>query len=305
MRLQAEKSVDERIVALGLEQRHGQKFTARLAHLARIGVEVVNVEPIIAPLVTDERLTLRDLVGVVGERVVNSAAVDIEVLAKILHTDARALDVPAGVTDAPRAIPLELLIVELGLCEPEHEVCLVSLVGVLFNALADSDLEVLFLEIVENVVLPELRGIEIDISARLVSVALFDQSLDSLDELVDAARCGSYDLGSLDVELLAVLKERVGVELRDLKHGLVLSLRALEHLVLARVRVAREVSYVGYVHNSCNVKTCVAEILFKHVLHNIAAQISDVRVVIYRRAAGVHINLACDVGYEFFSFSCK
>jgi hypothetical protein len=126
---------------------------------------------------------------------------DVKILAEMLHTDARALDVPAGVAYTPGAIPLELLIVKLGLSEPKHEVCLIFLVLILLNALADTYLEVLLLEVVENVVLIELRGIEIDISARLVSVVLLDKSLDGLDKLVNAGGCGSYYLGGLDMSL--------------------------------------------------------------------------------------------------------
>ena len=196
------------------------------------------MEPIIAPLMPHKSLTLCDLVGVVGEGVIYAAAVDVKILAQMLHTDARALDVPAGVTDTPGAVPLELLIVKLGLSEPKHEVCLVLLVLILFNALADTYLEILLLEVVENVVLIELRGIEIDVSARLVSVALFNKSLNGLYKLVNAGGCGSYYLGGLDIELSAILKECVGVELSYLKHRFVLSLCALEHLVLARVGVA-------------------------------------------------------------------
>ena len=117
---------------------------------------MVNVHPIITPLVSKICLALRDLVGMVGERVVNSTAMDINALAKIFHTDARALDMPAGVTDAPRAIPLKLLIVKLGLCKPKHEVRLISLVSVLLNALSNAYLKVFLLEVVEALILIEL-----------------------------------------------------------------------------------------------------------------------------------------------------
>ena len=103
-----------------------------------------------------KRLTLRDFIGVVGESVIYTAAVDIEIFTEVLHADTRALNVPAGVTYAPRAIPFKLLIVKLGLCKPKHEICLVSLVGVLFNALADTHLKVLLLKVVEYVILLEL-----------------------------------------------------------------------------------------------------------------------------------------------------
>ena len=101
-------------------------------------------------------LALRYFVGVVRECIVDTAAVDIESLAEVLHTDAGAFDVPAGVTDTPRAIPFKLLVVELGFCKPKHEIRLVFLVSVFLNALANTDLKVFLAEIVENVILREL-----------------------------------------------------------------------------------------------------------------------------------------------------
>ena len=171
------------------------------------------MEPIIAPLVTYIRLTLGNFVGVVGESVIYAAAMDIEILAKIFHAYARAFDVPAGVSDTPRAIPLELLIVKLGLCEPENEVRLVFLVCVLLNALTDTDRKIVLLEVVENVVLLQLRGVEVYVSTCLVSVSLFDKRCDDLDKAVDARGCGGNHVGSLDVQLGAVGKECVGIEL--------------------------------------------------------------------------------------------
>ena len=60
---------------------------------------------------------------------------------------------PTGVAYAPRAVPLKLLIVKLGLGKPKNEVRLVSLVSVLLNALANANLKVFLLEVVEDVIL--------------------------------------------------------------------------------------------------------------------------------------------------------
>ena len=72
-----------------------------------------NVYPPVAPLVTEISLRLSDLVCVVGECVINTAAVDIKLLSEMLHRDAGALDMPAGIANAPGAVPLKLLIVKL------------------------------------------------------------------------------------------------------------------------------------------------------------------------------------------------
>ena len=113
------------------------------------------MEPVITPLVTDICFALCDFVCMVGERVVDAAAVKVKVLTEVLHANTGALDVPAGVTYAPRAVPLEFLVVKLGLCEPEYKVSLVFLVAVFFNAFTHADFEVFLTEIVENIILLE------------------------------------------------------------------------------------------------------------------------------------------------------
>ena len=153
--------------------------------------------------------------------------------------------------------------------------------------------------------MPELRGVEIDVSACLVSVAFFEERLDNLDKLINARGCRLYHLRAANVERLAILKEFFGVELRDLHNRLLLALCALEHLVLARVGIACQVTNVGDVHNTRNVIAVVAEVAVKDIFHNVGAQITDVRKVINRRAAGVHAHLAGHVRDEFFFCPCK
>ena len=97
-------------------------------------------------------LALRDLVRVVREGVVYAAAVDIEPLAEIFERYCRAFDMPAGITDAPRAFPFQLLRVELRFCEPEHEISLIALISVRLDALADAHGKVFLFKIVKNVV---------------------------------------------------------------------------------------------------------------------------------------------------------
>ena len=110
------------------------------------------MEPVITPFVTDISLALCYFVGVVRESIVNAAAMDIKVLAEIFERDCRALDVPSGISHAPRAVPFQLLRIELRLCEPKHEISLVALVSVRLNALTDAHGEVFLFKIMEHIV---------------------------------------------------------------------------------------------------------------------------------------------------------
>ena len=77
MALQAEVAVGHGVKALFLQQRHGEKLPLGLAHLAAVGVQVVDMEPVIAPLVAQVAFGLGNLIGVVGEGIVNAAGVDV------------------------------------------------------------------------------------------------------------------------------------------------------------------------------------------------------------------------------------
>ena len=302
MALEAEEPVSQGIVALFLQQGDRQELTLGLAHLTVGGVQVQHVHPVIAPVMPQISLRLGDLVGVVGEGVVDAAAVDVQVLAQVLHGDTGTLDMPAGIAHAPGRIPLEGLVFKLGLGEPEDEVVLVALVGVLLHALPDAHRQIIGVVVVEDIVALQLGGIEIDIAAGGIGVAGIHQFGDDLDILIDTICCGLHHVGPLDVELTAVLKEGVGVELGDLHDGLVLPMRALEHLVLAGIGIGGQVPHVGDVHDPLDVVAQVTQVLLQHILHDVGAQVADVGVVIDRRAAGVHLYDVRVVGNEFLFF---
>ena len=229
---------------------------------------------------------------------------NVKILAEVLHGYAGALNVPAGIADAPGRVPFERLILELGLCKPQNEVVLVALVYVLLNALAHAYIKIVGVKVVENIVAFKLRGVEINVAAGKICIARVHELGDDLDILVDAVCCRLNNVGGLDVELCAVGEECVGVELCYFHYGLVLALCALEHLVLALVGVAREVADVGNIHNALNVIADVAQILFKNVLHDVRAEVSDVRKVVHRRATGVHLDYIRMIGNKVLFLSC-
>ena len=303
MRLQAEEAVDHGVIALFGKQGEREKFALGFAHFARGGIEVEDMKPIVAPLMPQIGFALRDFVGMVGECVIDAAAVDIEIFAEVLHADAGALDMPAGVADAPRAVPFQFLCVELGLGEPEDKVRFIALIAVFLHALADADGEILLLKVMEDVVLLELGGIEIDVSARLVGVALFNQRFDDLDEVRDAPGCGLDDVGGADIQLFAVLEEAVGIVFRDLHDGFMLALCAFEHFILARIRVGGEVTDVCNIHHAFDVVPREPEVAIQHVLHDIGSEVSDVGEVVDRRSAGIHFHFPRLVRHELFSCS--
>ena len=304
MALQAEQAVAQWVITLLFEQGHRQKFALRFGHFAAGSIQVHNVHPVIAPVVANIAFRLRNFVRMVREGIVDAAAVDIEVLAQIFERNAGTFDVPARIANAPRRIPLERLIFKLGFCEPEHKVVLVALVRILLDALADADGEVFFLVIVENIVFFKLRCVKVYIAALNVGIACVEKLGNDLDILINAAGSWLNNVGLLDVQLAAVVKKSVSVELGNLHDSFMLAAGALEHLVFSLIRVGGQMADVCDVHDALHGIARVAEVFFQHILHDIAAQIANMRKVIDRRAAGIHFDQLRVIGDKFFLFVC-
>ena len=119
-----------------------------------------------------------------------------------------------------------------------------------------------------------------------------------MDILADAVGGGLYHVRALDVQLLAVVKEGVGVEFGDVHDGLVLPAGPGEHFVLPGVRVGGQVAHVGDVHHPVHLIALIAQEFLQHVLGDVGAQVADVGVAVDGGAAGVHLHPAGDVGFE-------
>ena len=209
---------------------------------------------------------------------------------------------PAGIAYAPGGVPFQSLILEFGLGKPQHEVVAIALVGILLHALPDAHGQILLVVVVEDIVPLQLAGVEIHVAPGHIGVAGVQEPGDDADIVVDEARGRLHHVGPLDVQLPAVLKERVSVILGNFHNGLVLPAGALEHLVLALVGIAGQVAHVGDVHDPVDAVPGVAQVLLQHVLHDIAAEVADVGKVVHRGAAGVHLHMAGGMGPELLFF---
>ena len=235
------------------------------------------------------------------ENLDNAAAAYSKLIAKIavvLHGNAGALNVPAGIAHAPRGVPFQSLILKFGFCEPEDEIVLVALVGVLFYALPDAHGQIFLVVVVEYIVARQLGRVKIHVAAGKIGIAGVQQPGDDLDIVVNEAGGGLDYIRALDIQLAAVGKEGIGVELGNLHDGLMLTLGALEHLVLALVGVGGQVAHIGDVHDAVHIVSGVAKVLLQHILHDIAAEVADVGKVVDGGAAGVHLHMAGGVGLE-------
>ena len=258
------------------------------------------MEPVIAPLMTEVSFTLRDLICMMGESVVDTAAVDIQLFSAVLHADAGAFNMPSGIAHTPGGIPFQGLVFEFGLCEPQNEVRLVALVVIGFHIIPDADGQVFFLKVLENIILFQLACIKIDIFTGTVSIAVLKKLFNNADKFINASGGGLHYVRRFDVQLRAVIEKRVCIELRDFHDGFILALRTLEHFVFACVSVTGKMSDVGNVHDTQHIQTGIAQVFFENILHDVGAEVADMRIVVNGRSAGIELNFSGLVRNELF-----
>ena len=73
----------------------------------------------------------------------------------------------------------------------------------------------------------QFGSIKIDIPALFIGISFFQKDGYHMDKLINAVGRRLYHIGTLDVQLPAVLEKRVGIELGNFHDRLVLSLGTL------------------------------------------------------------------------------
>ena len=209
---------------------------------------------------------------------------------------------PAGIPQSPGALPLQFLIRKFGAGKPENKIRLVFLVFVLLHVFPDAHLQLLLLLGGQHIVVSQAGGVKIYIVPRHIGIALFQQYLYHMYEVVDAVGGGLHHVRPFDGELAAVLHKGVGVVSGNVHDAFVLPPGAGQHFVLAGIAVARQMAHVGNIHDSLYIISHKAEIFFQHILHDITAQIPDMRIVVHRGAACIHGHLTRLDRYKFLYF---
>ena len=156
--------------------------------------------------------------------------------------------------------------------------------------------------VVEDVVFIQSGRIEVHIAASQIGFPLFQKGLYHMDILINTVGSRLHHIRALDIQLVAVREERIGIVFRDFHDGLVLPTGALEHLVLAGIGIRGQMAHVGDIHDALDVIPGIAQSLLQHILHDVGAQIADVGKVVHRGTAGVHFYLLGMVGDKQFFF---
>ena len=222
----------------------------------------MHVEPIVAPLVAKIAFALSDLVGMVGECIINAAGMNIQILPQMLHGNAGAFNMPAGITHTPGRIPLECLVFKLALGKPQDKVILILLIGILFHTFTNAHIQVFLVVIVKHIILFQRGSIKVHIAPNKVCLTGIQKPLHHVNIRIDAVGSRLHHLRTFDIELITISKKRICVELGDLHNGFILSLGTLEHFIFASIRIGSQMANIGNIHNPLNIVANITKSLF-------------------------------------------
>lgn len=258
----------------------------RLGHLLLVAGGVAHaqrtrVHPDLGERHAGGGLALGDLVLMVREDEVGTAAVDVERVAEDLGAHGRALDVPARTAAAPLGFPLGLA--RLGAL-PEHEVERIALAG--SHVDAGARLQVVDRLAGEAAIVLELAHGEVDVTVGpLVGVALLLKLLDEAEHFGDVVGGAGLVRGREAAEREHVLLHRAAELLGELGRRDAALGSAADDLVVD----VRDVAHEGHLHAGG------LEPAAHDVEGHEGAAVADVAVVVDRHAADVHADV---VGFD-------
>ena len=276
-----EQVADRRGAIARLQQiRNGPEVAEPLGHLLLADGQVFAMAPDPDERLPGRRLGLGDLVLVVGEDVVDPAAVDVQALAEQGHAHRRALDVPAGAAAAQAGVPADVVRPHR---LPEGEVAGVLLgVVVGIHPAAHPSHQSGGRDAGEPAVRRKAGDAEVDAALAAVCDPLRLQALDQGHHLLDVAGGPRVVVGPADAEGIDV-----GEEALDPRGGL----RRQPLVVLGGV-VDQPVVHVGQVHDVGDPREAALQPSAQDVLEEEGPEVPDVGTVPDRRAAGVEAHVA-------------
>ena len=261
---------------------NGEKVSERFGHLFRVNLHEAVVHP-----VSNKRIfiraraavacgaRLREFVFVVREHQILTTTVNIDSRSQHFFNHGAALDVPPRTTLAPRTRPRRFSGFR-GL--PQREIG-----GILFT-LIDSHA---FARAVVLLVSSRQRAVrgkrvhgEIHVSVRLICVPLGDQSFDESDDIIHALRRARFHRRTKASERRHVLVERLDEFICERLARLPALVRPLNNLIIN----------VGKIPTVRHIVPETHELSIQHVKGDVHARVTDVRIIVHRDSAHVHLH---------------
>ena len=230
---------------------------------------------------------------------------DIHIFSQVFDTDTGTFNMPAGITNAPWTVPFQFLIIKLGFCKPKYKICFISFIHVLFYVITNSNLKIFFVLRWENIIIVKFRCIKIYIFACDICIPFFQKHLNHMNKFFDTIGSRFYHIRAFNFQFLAVFKKRIGIILCNIHHRFVFSFGTGKHLIFPGVSIAGQMSHICDIHDTLYIISGKTQILFQHIFHNIASEISNMGKMINGRPACIHCHFSRFIGNKLFHFFGK
>ena len=279
-------------IVFGCNIAHGEEIARRLGHFLIVHIDVTVVHPVPGKGLAGRALGLRNFVLMVGEDQIHAAAVNIKGLAQIFHAHRRALDMPAGATHAPGALPCGLA----GLLTlPERKIHWVALDVADLDASAGFQVIQILTGQLAVVIAPCLR-IKIHVAVvRAIRQPLVFQLLNQRDNVPDVLRSARMHVGALHAQRLRVLEILGNVLLSDGFHRGALLVGAADHLIID----IGEILHEGHVIAQMRKKAA------QRIEDHERARVADMEIIVNRWAAGIDTHMAFPDRHKRLLFAAK
>ena len=178
----------------------GKEITQRFRHLLAVNHHHAGVHPVVDVFTVVGAGGLGDFVFMVREHQIRTAAVNIEVVAKLLAVHRRALDMPARTARAPRRRPARLALFRHF---PQDEVHRVTLD--VNHVDARPRLQLIEILTRQQTVVRVRRHVEHHVAVIChVSMAFGDQLLGDLNDLRNMVRCARLAVGTQNIQRVKI-----------------------------------------------------------------------------------------------------
>lgn len=271
---------------------HGPEIFEGMAHFFAVDFDHSHVHPVAREVAILSAFGLSDLVFVVREDEVASAAVDIEGGGEVFGAHARAFDMPSGATAPPGRIPSGFFLGRFAL--PEGEIA-----GGFFGFVDfDADAVEHFVEVSvgEFTVVFERSDSEVDVSAGLVGISVVEEFLDELDDIGDMLRDAGFDVGLFDVDGGHVFVECVDHSRCEFFGGRAFFLGAANNFIVD----------IGVISDEAHVQSNFFKETTEDIEHDEGSRMTDVGKIVDGESADIDGNFSVDERFEVdFGAACR
>ena len=265
---------------------YGKEVAQRLGHFFFVNGNKTVVQPVAYKRMhAGAAFGLGNFVFVVRENQIAAAAVEVKAFTKVFHAHGRAFNMPSRAAFAPRAFPVRFA--RFG-CLPQRKVKRVVLFVVNVDACARH--HVFQLAAGQFAVTVKFFHAVINIAVHFVSIALIDKGLHHVNDFRHMLGNARVNMRAADIQHIHFFKINVDIASADIAPRHAFLIGGVDDFVVN----------VGKVLHMQHVVAFMLQKAADYVPRYKGARIADMRVVVRRNAANIHIGFAGVQRYKFF-----